>query len=86
MGSWEDEGDAWVGESEVLWQGGGVGGGDWGGDYKVRHQLKPLSQSADMENEEGGGCYFFLFFFCYHPSPEMANYRDTRRTNKQINT
>lgn len=73
---------------------GGVGGawvrvryGMGGGNYKVRHQLNLCLRAQTWEMRKGGGCYFIFFLvFCYHPNPAMANYKDMRGTNKQINT
>ncbi len=55
-----------------------------GGDYKVRHQLNLCLRAQTWEMKRVVGVIYL--FFCYHPNPAMANYRDVRRTNKQINT
>lgn len=53
-----------------------------GAGLQSQASVKFLFQKAYMINEKGR-CYFLFF---YHPNPAMANYRDMRRTNKQINT
>ena len=74
MGSWEDGGgDAWV---RLRCK---------GGDYKVRHELILCLRAQTWEMEKVV-LFIYLFIFCYHPNPAMANYRDVRGTNKQINT
>lgn len=73
MGGWGGGGGA-VGEGEEC----GAG---------LQSQASAKPQSTDMGNEIGGGCYYFFFLvFCYHPNPAMANYKDMRGTNRQINT
>lgn len=84
MGSW-DEG--WGGECVGGW----VRVKDVLSLFKGRisSQASVLLQRADMRMRKVGviflACCLFCCFFCYHPDPEKANYRDTRGTNKQIN-
>lgn len=69
-----------MGESEVLWQMGETTKSGISGNLCLR------AQTWEMKKVVGVIFFSLVFFMCYHPNPEMANYRDTRRTNKQINT
>lgn len=63
MGSWENgRGVAWVRVRCMS----GVGG-----NYKVRHKINLCLRAQTWEMKKVVGV-----FFCYHPNPAMANYRD----------
>lgn len=57
-----------------------------GGGYKVRHQLNLCLRAQTWEMKKVVGVISFFLVFCYHPNPAMANYKDMRGTNRQINT